>query len=390
MSTDNVSAHGLECGQDAAATLAGARRVVVKVGSSSLARQDGHLSVAKLHSLVEALVAYADLGHEVVLVSSGAQAAAMGPLNLKVKPRTLAGAQAAASVGQGLLIAEYTRAFGTFGIQVGQVLLTAEDVLRRNHYKNARRALEQLIALGVVPVINENDTVATDELRFGENDKLAALVAHLVGADALILLSDVDALYTGPPEVAGSKRVPVVTRFSDLEALDIGRSGSQVGTGGMATKVAAAAMATTSGIPVLLTSAVNASAAFHGQNVGTWFYATGKRLAPRQLWLAYAADIRGQIIVDAGAAQAITTRNASLLPAGVVGTNGDFESGDVIEVVDQDGIVLARGRSGFGAQRMEQVKGLSMANIESAAGKFYAHEAVHRDELVVMARHRRA
>mgnify|MGYP002724165312 FL=1 len=380
---------GSDCGEDAAATLAHARRVVIKVGSSSLARPDGHLSVAKLHTLVEALVAYAKEGHQVVLVSSGAQAAAMGPLGLKTKPRTLAGAQAAASVGQGLLIAEYTRAFGTFGLQVGQVLLTAEDVLRRNHYKNARRALEELIALGVVPVINENDTVATDELRFGENDKLAALVAHLVGADALVLLSDVDALYTGPPEVEESRRVPVISRFSELEAFDIGGSGSSVGTGGMATKVAAAAMATTSGIPVMLTSAANAQAALGGQDVGTWFRATGKRLAPRQLWLAYAANIQGQIVVDAGAAQAITTRNASLLPAGVVGTNGDFDAGDVVEVVDEDGLVLARGRSGFSAQRLEQVKGMSMADIESATGKFYAHEAVHRDELVVMARHRR-
>lgn len=374
----------------AAKTLQTAKRVVVKVGSSSLTRPDGHLSVARLHTLVEALVGYAAAGREVVLVSSGAQAAAMGPLGLKARPKTLAGAQAAASVGQGLLIAEYTRAFGSFDIKVGQVLLTAVDVLRRNHYKNARRALEQLISMGVVPVVNENDTVATDELRFGENDRLAALVAHLVGADALLLLSDIDALYTMPPNHPGASRVPVVESFKEVEDLDIGTAGSPFGTGGMVSKVAAAAMATSSGIPVLLTSAENAEAAFRGDDVGTWFEATGKRLAPRQLWLAYAASPKGQIIIDAGAARAITERNASLLPAGVVTAEGEFAPGDVVEIVDQSGRVLAHGRTGFDTKRLEEVKGMSMADIEESVGKFYAHEAVHRDELVVMARHRRA
>ncbi len=370
-------------------TYANARRIVVKVGSSSLTRPDGHLSAAKLHTLVEALSSYRTSTRSVVLVSSGAQAAAMGPLGLKVRPKTLAGAQAAASVGQGLLIAEYTRAFGNFGLQVGQILLTAEDVLRRSHYRNAQRTLEQLLAMGVVPVINENDAVATDEIRFGENDRLAALVAHLVSADALLLLSDVDALYTKPPRDPSAKRVPVVHSFDEVEELDTGKPGSEFGTGGMASKVAAAAMATSSGIPVLLTSADHVADALRGEDVGTWFQATGKRLAPRQLWLAYAADVRGKIFVDEGAARAITERNASLLPAGIVGAEGNFKAGDVVEIVNESGVPLARGRSGFASVRLEEVKGLSIQEVSEKVGHRYAHESVHRDELVVMARHRR-
>lgn len=363
--------------------------MVVKIGSSSLTRPDGHLSAAKLHAVVEALAEYRGRGHEVLLVSSGAQAAAMGPLGLKRRPRTLAGAQAAASVGQGLLIAEYTRAFGSFGLRVGQVLLTAEDVLRRSQYRNASRALEQLLALGVVPVINENDTVATDEIRFGDNDRLAALVAHLVSADALVLLSDVDALYTRSPSHPDAERIAVVESFDEVERLDTGSRGSDIGTGGMVSKVGAAAMATSSGIPVLLASTSNAAQALAGDDLGTWFEITGKRLAPRQLWLAYAADVEGQIEVDQGAARAVTQRHASLLPAGVTGSSGSFRAGDVVEIVDTAGTVLARGRAGFSSARIDEIKGKSVAEIERDLGARYAHEAVHRDELVVMARHRR-
>lgn len=363
---------------------------MVKVGSSSLTRPDGHLSVAKLNAIVEALVDYRAAGHEVLLVSSGAQAAAMGALALRKRPRNLAAAQAAASVGQGLLIAEYTRAFGAYGIPVGQVLLTAEDVLRRNQYKNASRALEELLRLGVVPVINENDTVATDEIKFGDNDRLAALVAHLSKADALVLLTDVDALYTMKPTLPGAKRVPVVDHFDQVEVLDTRAKGSGFGTGGMASKVRAAAMATSSGIPVLLTSADLIDEALSAADVGTWFEVTGKRLAARQLWLAYAADVEGQVVVDDGAARAVTERHASLLPAGVIGASGSFKAGNVIEIVARDGTVLGRGRAGFSSTSFQKVQGLSIDEIDARFGANFAHEAVHRDELVVMARHRRA
>lgn len=296
-----------------------AHRIVVKVGSSSLTGEDGHLDSARLHDLAAVLANRRLTGREVVLVSSGAQAAALGPLELREKPRDLATAQAAASVGQGLLMAEYTAAFSAWGLRVGQVLLTAEDILRRGQYRNSRRALERLLSLGVVPIINENDTVATDEIRFGDNDRLAALVAHLVQADALILLTDVDGLYDAPPSVPGAKKLSEVHRFEEVENLDIRARGSKVGTGGMVTKVQAAALATSSGIPVLLTSASEAAKALAGNPVGTWFHPTGRRLAARQLWLAYAARIHGRIIIDDGAVKAVGGRNASLLPAGVLG-----------------------------------------------------------------------
>lgn len=370
--------------------LATCQRLVVKVGSSSLTDSTGHLDIERLGAIVTALADRRETTDtQVVLVSSGAQAAAMGPLGLKQKPNNLAMAQAAASVGQGLLVAEYTRAFSYRGIKVGQILLTAEDVLRRGNYKNAFRALEALLHLGVLPIVNENDAVATDEIRFGDNDRLAALVAHLVKADALVLLTDVDALYTAPPTHPGAQKVEVVEHFDQVENLDIKARGSAVGTGGMVTKVHAAAMATSSGIPVLLTSAENIRPALGGENVGTFFKATGRRLSPRQMWLGYAAKISGKIVVDEGAMRAVTERHASLLPAGVVQVEGQFKSGDCVEIVDQTGRPIAHGVSGFSAETAPKVMGLSMDRIESSLGAEYAHEMVHRDDLVVMARYRR-
>lgn len=366
-----------------------ANRVVVKVGSSSLTREDGHLDTTKLERLVSVLAQRRLTGKEVVLVSSGAQAAALGPLGLGHKPRDLATAQAAASVGQGLLMAQYTAAFGQRSLQVGQVLLTAEDILRRGQYRNSRRALERLLSLGVVPIINENDTVATDEIRFGDNDRLAALVAHLVQADALILLTDVDGLYDAPPSNPGATKLEEIHRFEEVEHLDIRARGSKVGTGGMVTKVEAAAIATSSGIPVLLTAAERAPQALAGEDVGTWFHPTGKRLPARQLWLAYAAKIHGRVLIDQGAVRAVGSRGASLLPAGVVGVEGTFRPGQAIEIVSHDGLPVARGLSGFSSSRIPEVMGKSMAQIEQHLGQDYAHEVIHRDELVVMARHRR-
>lgn len=366
-----------------------ANRVVVKIGSSSLTTPTGHLDLSRVEKLAKILGPRHASGKEVVLVSSGAQAAALGPLGLRSKPRDLAGAQAAASVGQGLLIAEYTRAFRKYDLNVGQVLLTAEDILRRSHYKNGRRALERLLYAGVFPIINENDAVATDELTFGDNDRLAALVAHLVNAEALVLLTDVDALYTAPPGDPGARVVPEVFRFDEVRQFDVSASGSKVGTGGMVTKIQAAAIATSSGIPVLLTNADKIGPALAGEEVGTWFHPTGKRLAPRQLWLAYAAEVKGRLIIDAGAAEALARRGASLLPAGIVRAEGNFAVGDVVEIATESGLVLARGRTQFSARRLPEIAQRSMAVIEEELGERYAHVAIHRDELVMMARHRR-
>src|SRR5690606_32535772 len=231
-------------------------------------------------------------GTQLVLVSSGAIAAGLGPLGLKARPRDLATQQAAASVGQGVLVARYTSSFARYGLRVGQVLLTADDMMRRSQYRNARRTLTKLLELGIVPVVNENDTVATDEIRFGDNDRLAALVAHLTHADGMVLLSDVDALYDGDPRRPGASRIVEVRGPEDLEGVELGTSG-RVGTGGMITKVQAARIATGAGVPVVLTAAAYAAQALAGAEVGTFFHPSGRRPGTRLLWLAHATTGRG-------------------------------------------------------------------------------------------------
>lgn len=367
----------------ALADVARARRVVVKVGSSSLTDADGHLDVTRLTALVDALAARRAAGGEVTLVSSGAIAAALPVLGLATRPRDLASQQAAASVGQGLLVAHYTRAFAVHDLRVGQVLLTAEDVIRRGHYRNAQRALTRLLELGVVPVVNENDTVATDEIRFGDNDRLAALVSHLVHADALVLLTDVDALYTAPPSRPGSRRIAAVAGPADLDGLEITASGSHIGTGGMRTKVDAARIASGAGVPVVLTSASTLGEALAGADVGTWFAPVRRRVTTRRLWLAHAASTRGRLRLDAGAVTAITEGKRSLLAAGVVGVTGDFEAGDPVELAGPDDVVVARGLVAYASAELPDRLGLSSAQLRERFGDGHDREVVHRDDLVL-------
>ncbi|MFB9954340.1 glutamate 5-kinase [Cellulomonas denverensis] len=361
-------------------------RVVVKVGSSSLTDPDGRLDPQRLRALVDVLAARVNSGHQVVLVSSGAIATGMDPLGLSRRPRDLATQQAAASVGQGLLVAHYTRAFADHGLRVGQVLLTADDTMRRGQYRNAQRALDRLLDLGIVPIVNENDTVATDEIRFGDNDRLAALVSHLVHADAMTLLTDVDGLYTGPPTHPGSERIAQVRGPQDLEGIDVTARGSRVGTGGMVTKLESVAIATASGIPVVLTSAAQVAGALAGEDVGTWFAATGRRTSTRLLWLAYAARTRGRLVLDAGAVHAVLERGKSLLPAGVTAAHGDFHAGDPVELVDPDGAVIARGLVAYSADEVPDLLGRSTSDLRADLGKGYDRELVHRDDLVLVRR----
>lgn len=363
-------------------------RVVVKVGSSSLTDDAGKLDPRRLHDLVDVLAARVNSGHQVVLVSSGAIAAGMDPLGLARRPRDLATQQAAASVGQGLLVAHYTRAFADHGLRVGQVLLTADDTMRRGQYRNAQRALDRLLDLGIVPIINENDTVATDEIRFGDNDRLAALVSHLVHADAMTLLTDVDGLYTGPPTHPGSERIAQVRGPKDLEGIDVTAKGSGVGTGGMVTKLESVAIATASGIPVVLTSAAQVGGALAGQDVGTWFAATGRRTSTRLLWLAYAARTRGRLVLDDGAVRAVVERGKSLLPAGVTAADGDFHAGDPVELVDPAGTVIARGLVAYSAEEVPDLLGHSTSELRAELGQGYDRELVHRDDLVLVRRRR--
>jgi len=367
------------------ALVATATRIVVKVGSSSLTSTAGGIDPGRVRSLVDALAGAKSRGAEVVLVSSGAIAAGLSPLGLARRPRDLATQQAAASVGQGLLVRGYNEEFARHGITVGQVLLTADDVTRRSHYRNAYRTFAKLLELGVLPVVNENDTVATSEIRFGDNDRLAALVAHLVHADLLVLLSDVDGLYDGNPARGDATMLVDVTSERDLETVRIGSTGAAgVGTGGMQTKVEAARIATGAGIPVVLTAARHAAAALAGDQVGTVFHPTGRRRPTRLLWLAHATEGKGQVVLDAGAVRAVTERRASLLPAGITGVVGAFVAGDPVDLVGPDGVPVARGLVNYDAVELPDLLGRSTHDLARELGASYEREVVHRDDLVLL------
>ncbi|MGI8948948.1 MAG: glutamate 5-kinase [Ornithinimicrobium sp.] len=365
-----------------------ARRVVVKVGSSSITAPQGGIDGYRLQALSTAIAKKWQQGTQVVLVSSGAIAAGMTPLGLSRRPKDLATQQAAASAGQGSLMASYTQAMSIHGLTVGQVLLTADDMHRRSHYVNASRTLERLLELEVVPVVNENDTVATEEIRFGDNDRLAALVAHLVDADALVLLSDVDALYDGHPRAPGTSRIPLVTSAAQLAEVDISVTGSAVGTGGMISKVAAATMSTEEGITVLLTSAEQAHEALAGEDVGTCFVPTGPKKSARRRWLAHASNVRGRLTLDAGAVEAVVQRQTSLLPVGLTGVEGRFAAGDTVDLCAPDGQVVARGLVGYTSAELAPLVGRHLDVGRQAHGRPRAGSAprtvVRRDDLVVL------
>jgi glutamate 5-kinase len=359
------------------AAVAQARRVIVKIGSSSLTHR-GRLDAGRLDAIVDAIAARCSAGAQVVVVSSGAIAAGFGPLGLQARPRDLATQQAAASVGQLLLAQRYAASFSRFGLQVGQVLLTADDLHRRGHYRNAQRTLERLLTFGVIPIVNENDTVATHEIRFGDNDRLAALVAHLVQADALVLLSDVDGLHTGRPGHPEARLVSDVRSSADIADIRIGR-GSSVGTGGMTTKLDAAAIATSEGIPVLLAAAASIGDALAG-NTGTLFHPAGDRSASRLFWLRHATTPRGRLVLDAGAVVAVVERRASLLPAGITAVSGEFDAGDPVELAAADGKVLGRGLVGYDATDLPGLLGRKTRDLPAE----FRREVVHRDDLILL------
>jgi glutamate 5-kinase len=386
--------------------IAAATRVVVKVGSSSLTTPAGEIADDRITALAAALAARHGAGTQLVLVSSGAIASGLVPLGLTRRPSDLATQQAAASVGQGLLIARYTAAFAQHGIRTGQVLLSADDLMRRTHYRNAQRTLDRLLELGVLPVVNENDTVATDEIRFGDNDRLAALVAHVTHAKALVLLSDVDGVYDGDPRRGAAQLIAEVRGQADLEGIRLGRGlkagqggpggpggpgrqGSHAahgsGIGGMATKVEAALIASAAGIPTVVADAASAPAALAGDPVGTYFAAAhGRRPATRLLWLRHAAVARGSLRLDPGAVEAVVRRHASLLPAGITGVEGTFDAGDPVNLRDENDTIIARGLVNYDATEIPGLMGRSTRWLASKLGPEYEREVVHRDDLVIL------
>ena len=370
--------------QDLRTQISKAKRIVVKVGSSSLTTAQGGIDTQRVNAIVDTLAKHKNAGHEIVLVSSGAIAAGLSPLGLSSRPKDLALQQAVASVGQGLLVHRYAESFAKHEITVGQVLLTAEDMSRRSHYRNAQRTFDKLLELGVIPIVNENDTVATDEIRVGDNDRLAGIVTHLINAEALVLLSDVDGLMTAPPGESNSKLISEVKSFDDISGAQIGGAGnSGVGSGGMSTKVQAARIATAGGVPTIVTSATNLNLVFEGKDVGTVFHPGKDKLSARALWLAHATDVRGSISIDQGAVIAITEKRASLLPAGIKNVKGEFEVGDAVEVVSETGKVLGRGLVNFDSSELPNLMGKNTAKLLQEFGEGYDKEVIHRDDLVL-------
>ncbi|MGW4366812.1 glutamate 5-kinase [Nocardia takedensis] len=360
----------------ARAAIADARRVVVKIGSSALTSLKGGLDTERLDRLADAVEARMRAGSDVVVVSSGAIGAGLAPLKLATRPRDLATKQAAASVGQLALAHAWGTSFARYGRTVGQVLLSADDFSRREHHRNAQRTLDRLRSLGAVAVVNENDTVATEEIRFGDNDRLAALVAHLVGADALVLLSDVAGLYDGDPRKGSANFIPEVRGSADLDGVIAG-SGGALGTGGMASKLSAARLAADAGVPVLLAAATDAAVALTTGAVGTAFAARPVRLSAKKFWVRHAADSRGAVLLDAGAVAAVARRH-SLLAAGIVGLRGRFHGGDVVDLVAPDETVVARGVVEYDSTELSGMFGRSTRELPDTMQR----PVIHADDLV--------
>lgn len=337
--------------------IAGAKKIVVKLGTSSLVDSNSAVSQEKIDRIVDAIEARTDRGGDVIVVSSGAVAAGMTPLGLSTRPKDLALKQAAASVGQIHLAQTWGRSFQRYNRTIGQVLLTQSDAGVRERARNAQRTIDKLRQLGAVPIVNENDTVATSEMRFGDNDRLSAIVATLTAADALILLSDVDGLYDRNPKDPGATFVPEVRSGKDLEGIVAG-DGGVFGTGGMASKVSAARLATRGGVPVLLTSAQNIEDALGDASVGTVFHTRPEsQLSAWKFWVLYAADAEGVLRLDAGAVEAVTRGGTSLLAVGITGVDGDFHAGDIVEILGPDGQAIGRGVVGYDAAELTGMLG---------------------------------
>jgi glutamate 5-kinase len=369
----------------AAAALTDFRRLVVKVGSSLLVDDSGHLNRNWLETLADDVAGLQGQGHEVLIVSSGAIAIGSTVLGINKRRARLEDLQAAAAAGQVQLVHAYQEALAAHGISAAQVLLTPEDTENRRRFLNARGTLARLLERSVVPIINENDTVATDEIRYGDNDRLAARVAQLVMADALVLLSDVDGFYTADPgKDANAQHIPEVRQISDEMQAMAGETRSDVGSGGMATKVQAARIATHAGCSTIISSGHvdHPLQALSGGGRCTVFRAEGTPAAARKQWLAGALEVRGEFGIDAGAAAALGNGN-SLLPVGVVSVSGGFRRGDVVSISGPDGRELGRGLAEYSHEEAGRIKGCQSEEIEERLGYRGRAVMVHRDELVL-------
>ena len=364
------------------------KRVVIKIGSSILTDEEGNLDRSWISALASDVAELRRKGLEVIMVSSGAVAAGRTLMGLTERPRTIPQKQAAAAIGQPLLMHEYEEAMRSFGYRVAQILLTREDLADRQRFLNARSTLATLLQFGIIPIINENDTVAVEEIKFGDNDNLSALVTNLADAGLLVILTDIDGLYDADPRLkSDAMLIPLVRSITKEMERSAGGSGSAVGTGGMATKLSAAKKAGKSGAATLILNGRVAGIllqAMGGEDLGTFFLPEARSLSSRKHWIAFTLRPKGKIHVDAGASRVLRQEGRSLLPSGVTRIEGDFERGAGVWICDPEGVEFARGVTDYDSSEIRQILGRRSSEIEDILGYRYEDEVIHRDNLVLL------
>ncbi len=364
------------------------KRIVVKIGSSSLIDKEGKFNRKYAEKIVKELVDLYNQGKEVILVTSGAISAGINKLNLREQPQTIPAKQAAAAVGQSQLMHIYEELFGVYHCTVAQVLLTRDDMTERSRYLNIRNTLLTLLNYKVVPIVNENDTVAVEEIKFGDNDNLSALVASKVEADLLVILSDVAGLYTGDPRHDGeAKLIETVEEITPQMENRAGKEGTKYGTGGMRTKLQAAKIATSAGVVTVITDGVKDGMLLRivkGEAIGTKFFPKVTKISGRKRWIAFAAKASGAIIIDEGASVAIIEGGKSLLPSGILGVEGKFATGDMVVIKTKDKKEIAKGLVSYTSDEISKIKGSKSIQIEELLGYRGYDEVIHRDNLVIL------
>lgn len=368
-------------------TLKTAKRIVVKIGTSTLTDDTGRLNHERIRLIAKELTEMRKAGREIVLVTSAAISAGVERMGLSERPATIPGKQAAAAVGQGILMQAYEKFFADYDQIVGQILMTREDTVKRDRYTNIRNTFNALFSYEIIPIINENDAVAVDEIKIGDNDTLSAQVASIIDADLLIILSDIEGLYTSNPSSDPNARllyeIPVITDYVEKAA---GGVGSKHGTGGMMTKIQAAKIVVSSGISMVIASGKEKDVfrrILAGENIGTLFLSRKDRLQFRKRWLAFGARVKGKLYVDDGCVKALKS-GSSLLPAGITESEGEYASGATLSIFTQQGQEIARGLSNYSNKEIEKIKGMKTAEIETCLGSKPFDEVIHRDNLVLM------
>lgn len=363
-------------------------RVVIKVGTSTLTHANGRLNLESMEKLVRQIADIHNKGIEVVLISSGAIGAGIGKLGLKEKPKTIPEKQAAAAVGQGILMHMYEKLFSEYGQISAQILLTKEDMNHRMRFLNARNTFFSLLSQNVIPIVNENDAIVVDEIKFGDNDTLSAIVSSVVDADLLIILSDIDGLYDKNPKIhEDAKLIKYIEDITPEIENSAGGAGSSLGTGGMITKIKAAKIATCAGTSMII---VNGSTnniirdILNFKDVGTFFECSKHPLQCRKHWLAFNADIKGDIIIDNGAKNALIKSHKSLLPSGIVSINGDFIEGEIVNILDSNNNILGRGITNYNSSDVEKIKGANSSEIKIKLGHKNYDEIIHANNLVII------